>query len=132
MLVELRNFILADPTVAALIGTRMYPITMPQKPTLPSVTYQVVSGTSRAVMLHDDNLPMTRVQIDAWSLTMSVSMQVDDAIRSLFHNFVGAELGGSPGVYVAGVLKDNPRNDYESDTLLYRVSRDYRVFHAEH
>lgn len=132
MLAELRAYILADSTVAGLIGTRLYPITMPQKPTLPAVTYQVVSATRQPTMDHNDNLPMTRVQIDCWALSFFDAMAVDDAIRTLFHDFARSEIGGgSPSVLVAGVFAEDERHDYEPDTFLYRVSRDYKIFHRE-
>ena len=131
MLVEFRAYIISDPAVQSLIGTRMYPVTLPQKPTLPAVSYQVIGTTRKPTMRHDDEAPMTRIQVDSWSLSMSSAEQVDDAIRSLFHNYQRDELGGSPGALVFGVFVDGYRTDYEPDTLLYRVSRDYRVFHAE-
>ena len=131
MLSEFREYVLADPTVAALIGTRMYPVAMPQKVGLPAVSYQTVGGISQPVMLHDDNLPMTRLQVDCWALSFSTAQAVDQAIRSLFHNFEMTIMGGSPGVLVVGVFKDSPRADYEPETFLYRASRDYRIFHAE-
>jgi len=62
---------------------------------------------------------------------MSIAEAVDEAIRSLFFDYERAELGGSPGVLVAGIFNEGYRTDFEPDTLLYRVSRDYRVFHAE-
>src|SRR5262245_22104185 len=124
MLVELRAFIIADPVVQSLIGTRMYPVTLPQKPTLPAVSYQVVGTTRSPVMQHDDEMPMTRVQINCWSLSAATADAVDEAIRQLFHDYQRQEIGGSPGVLVAGVFVDGYLTDFEPDTLLYRVSRD--------
>lgn len=133
MLAEFRTYIISDPTVGGLIGPRMYPMTLPQKPQFPAVTYQVISALRKPTMLHEDNLPLTRIQIDSWALTMYDAVQVDEAIRSLFHNYTRIEMGGSgsPGVLVAGVFVEDHRTDYEPDTLLYRVSRDYKVFHRE-
>jgi hypothetical protein len=131
MLTELRQFIIADATVEDLIGTRMYPTTLPQSVELPAVSYQLVSAIRTPTMLHGDNLPEKRVQIDAWALTADEAREVAEAIRALFHYFVRGYIGDSPGVFVAGVFADSEREDYEPDTKLYRVSCDYRVRHAE-
>lgn len=128
----LRHYIISDSAVSALIGSRFYPTALPQKPKLPAVTYQLISGTRRATMRHDDNLPAKRIQIDAWSPSADEAYDVAEAIREVFHYYVRGEIGDSPDlVMVVGVLLLDERADYEADTMLHRISRDYLVFHEE-
>jgi len=122
---ELRSFILADSAVATLIGTRMYPNTLPQNPAFPAVTYQPVSAVRTSTLRHADNLPMVRVQIDAWSKNVGQAREVANAIRALFHYYNWGIAG------VQRVKADDQREDYEPDTLLHRVSTDYLVHYAE-
>jgi hypothetical protein len=131
MLNELRQHIIADPAVEQLIGSRMYPVTLPQAVELPAVTYQVISATRTPTMLHGDNLPSKRIQIDAYSLDSSEAQAVVDAIREVFQFFVRGTIGDSPGIFVAGVFADTEQQLYEPDTKLYRVSIEFRISHAE-
>ena len=126
MLDDLRTFIIGDTAVQALISSRMYPTMLPQAVTLPALTYQVVSATRAPTMRHNDNLPTKRIQIDAWSRSVDEARAVAEAIRALFHYYERGDITG-----VQGVFLQDEREDYEPDTLLYRVSRDYMVHHAE-
>lgn len=125
MLNELRAAIVADPTVSSLIGSRFYPNFAPQNPTRPYVTYQPISSVRTPTMLHADNLPATRVQIDAWSDSVDEARAVADAILALFHSYVPDTIAGIQGVFAV-----DAREDYEADAALHRVSTDYMV-HAE-
>jgi hypothetical protein len=40
---DIMTVVKADPTLASLIGGRIYPMVVPQKPVLPAVTLQLVS-----------------------------------------------------------------------------------------
>lgn len=50
--------------LTALVGTRIYPLTMPQDCPLPAVTYQLIDDIPQLVK---GAKSQTRMQVDAWS-----------------------------------------------------------------
>ena len=75
-----------------------------------------------------DSLPQTRVQIDAWAETMSGVIALGDAITARLDAFSGTM---NSSTVVGGIFADTYRLEYESDTELYRYSRDYNIFYEE-
>jgi hypothetical protein len=111
----------------SLIGTRFYPAgTTPQNPTKPYCTYQLISSVHTSTMLHGDNLPARRIQIDCWSTSVDQARALAKAIQDLFHYYQRNDISGVQGV----MLVDEREPGMEPETLLYRVSNDYMV-HAE-
>lgn len=57
-----------DAGLMAIIGSRVYPVVLPQAATFPALTYQVVSDVPEADMDEGDSvLRNLRVQINCWS-----------------------------------------------------------------
>lgn len=132
--VDLRAAILADAGVAALAGTRMHPNVLPQPPTLPALTYQVVSGTFGHTFQAADGLPAYRLQIDAWAERWLDARALADAVRAFLDSFDGLVGSGSPQTKIQGAFAENERVMHETDEraggsilTLYRVSTDYRI-----
>lgn len=125
MLNELRSHIVG----VVGIGGRMYPETLPQMPTLPAITYQVVSEWRRPTMHGTDGLPRTRVQVDCWARTSLEARAIADAVREAVDGFSG--LMGSPGTEIGGLFAANTFSSYDPEAKMYRVSRDYVVWAHE-
>lgn len=130
MLDDLRAFILADSTVLSLVSARMYPHKLPQSPTVPAISYEVISEVRGHTMGGRDKLPATRVQIDAWATTYAQASQLGDAILFRLDAYRGL-LNGSPSTEVSGVFADTQRTMFDSEPELHRVSRDFFLFHRE-
>jgi hypothetical protein len=111
----------------ALVNTRVYPITMPQNPTLPAVTYQKISGVVDYVM-DDTSIKRPRFQFDAWATSYSSARAVGEQIKSALNRYTGT-MGGAGGVAVIGTWIENETDLFEPDTGLYRVSIDIRFEH---
>lgn len=130
MLADLRTFILADGTVAGLIGNRLYPHKLLQGAPFPAVTYQVISEVRGHKMNGPDGLPATRVQIDCWGRTFASVSAIAAAILAHLDGYRG-QLNGSPSTEVQGIFADQQRTMYESEPELHRISRDYIIYHEE-
>jgi hypothetical protein len=109
----------------ALVNTRIYPITMPQNPTLPAVTYQKISGV---VDYGVSSIKRPRFQFDAWASSYSSARAVAEQIKSALNRYTGT-MGGAGGVTVIGTWIENEMDLFEPDTGLYRVSVDIRFEH---
>jgi len=121
----LTSLLLACEPLAALVGARIYPVSMPaDNESFPSVTYQVVSA-SPEVALDRTLLQTKRVQIDAWSFTYADCKNVQLAISNLVIGYSGLLPDGTTYLLVAmpGVELD----DFESASRLYRTMCEYEI-----
>ena len=72
----------ADPTVAGLVSTRIYPSLAPENAALPFITYALVSGVrSRTIAGVGDGVSK-RIQIDANAATYSGAKALAAAVIS--------------------------------------------------
>lgn len=82
-----------DVTVAGLVGTRIYPMALPQNATLPGIVYQQLSGGKEHS--HDANadLERPRFQFTAIAGTYSGAAALAKAIVDCLDNYHGTVLG---------------------------------------
>lgn len=114
--------------LSALIGTRVYPAQLPQRPTLPAVTFFRVSTQH---VQHRGNggysaLRRPRYQFDCWAETIKQARQVAEALHDCFATFPQAS---SPRVEVA--LAANDFEDYEPEPARWRVIVDAFIWYVE-
>lgn len=135
--------LLALSSVTALVGTRVYMLRLPQRPTLPAIRVQQISERNESHLRGVTNLIETRVQVDACAPESSGSdpyaavMAVADAIEG---NWLGASppnglsgwqatAGGiPPTIEVLHVERVNRRPMYEGEEFRQvRVQQDYII-----
>lgn len=114
--------------LAALIGARVYPGQLPQRPTLPAITYQRVSTT--LVQTRDNagraSLERPRYQFDCWASTRKGARQVAAELR-----YALATLPQTSNPRVDVALVQNDFDDYEPDTDRHRAIVDVFVWYEE-
>jgi len=95
------------------VSGRIYPVKLPQNPTYPALTYQVITGPRDYTQDGPDGATRFRVQIDIRDTTYTGCRTVRDAlvggVSGLNH-----EPFGSPAVEVLGCFIDSERDFYES------------------
>lgn len=84
----LTALVTADPGVSALIGTCFYPVILPETPTYPCMSYQVVSASS------EYNLGATaerwkRIQFDAYGQAYSDCKAIVAALDTVLDGYTG-------------------------------------------
>lgn len=129
MLNALRTYLLSDPTLSGLIGTRLHPLTLPQGSTFPAISYQVVTNSHFHTLGGPVDLERPRIQFDVYATTYMVMDAVAEALRTALDAASG-QLGGSPGIMVQGAFLDMQRDVYESDPQLYRRTMDFFLWLA--
>ena len=114
--------------VAALVGTRVYPMGhLPQNPTMPALSYSLI-GAARVVTTDGaDTLFNPSFQVDCWHTSGLGAVQLFDLVRQRLNGFSG-DLGG---VYAQGIFLVRARDLYDNDTGLYRRSADYSIWNRE-
>ena len=130
----LRQFIVDDPAISALIGTRFYSMTVPQKAQTPYGRYQRVS--SPRVSSHDGptGLAHPRFQID-W-VTTSEAVSVDAygkvvEIAIVARRVLDGFRGMMNTVRVHLIALEDERDLFDSDSKLTGRSQDYVIWHQE-
>lgn len=126
----IRAALLASPAVVALVADRIGPEPLPQNPTLPAVTYQLVSRvrwTGRAKPL---GLARPRIQVDSWAADYNQVKALAAAVQGALCPEDGLS-GTFAGVEIDVITPAGERDSYEPDTQLRRVSADFFVSHKE-
>lgn len=125
----IRARLLADPDVAALVATRVWPVKLPQGPTFPAIVYQRISTTSNGVAMESPVGPTrSRVQLSAWASTFSGARQLAEAVVHALNGWSGTAGGES----VQLVRLTNWLDDYEpGPPERFRVIADFYVFSME-
>lgn len=80
--------------VAALIATRVYPMTLPEAPTLPALSYQIVGGTSSPTF-ETSGMQKLRVQFDAWGADPDSAANVRATLIKALNGFQGQLTDGT-------------------------------------
>jgi len=119
----LRAVLLANGPVAALVGTRIYPMNLPQGPTLPAVTFQRISTVPDYTLEEQSWRVPIRLSLSLWALTFDGVHALAAAVETALRGYSGN------GLRLVRLL--NMTDDYEPETKQFRVIADYRVIPAE-
>ena len=124
---DLRTYLLAQPAIAALIGTRCYPARLPQGAARPALTYQRIARTTS--ITHDGaaDLGRARIQIDCWTDSYEAMVGLAKAIRAALSGYRGPM--GSNGATAARIV--NELDLPEPEPALWRRMIDVAVWHRE-
>lgn len=117
-----------DVDVAALVSTRVYPLTLPQGYTLPAITYQRVSTERLRDLTGSSGWVMARFQIDCWAASYSAARGLADKVRAALDGQVDT-LGSETGVGMIGLMGE--REILEEEIESYRVSFDFMIPYTE-
>lgn len=99
------------PTAA---GIRVYPVMMPQNPTLPAITYSRVSGVPIVSLDGMSGLDCVRLQIDCWASTYLAAKNLATQVRT--------EMATLNALLLLDV------DGYEPDEKVYRVTMDFSLW----
>lgn len=117
----------AHAGLSAKIASRVYPVQLPQRPTLPALTYQRIS--TRFFPTRDQahsSLERPRFQFDMYALTEKECSDVAQQLRSAL---AGLTQASSPRVYV--VFVQDAQQDIHAETGQYRAIVDAFIWHEE-
>ncbi len=118
-----------DATVQGLIGARFYPVVIPENPTYPCASYQVITNTPDYYLEGGRSIEQIRLQVDTWSggttgASYASAKAVQAAIRAVLDQFRGALPGGTQ---VAGIFVANASDGFLEDGRSFRTTTDYLI-----
>jgi hypothetical protein len=124
----LYQLITADSGFAALAANRLYPLILPDTPTLPAATYQLISSVAEETNDGPSGFVTARIQIDTWSDAYASCKALAKALRVLLDGLTGILPNG---IAVSNILRDNATDYIEPVSRLYRVQTDWLVMYDE-
>jgi hypothetical protein len=114
------NALLADSTVTALVGDRIYPGILPQNPTFPALVLNVVSELDPVTHSGKSGLSDGQVQVDSFA--------ADYLALDTLHRTVKTALNGYSVGNVQGIFLVRARDLYDNEAIVYRRTADYNVW----
>lgn len=103
-----------NATVAAKVAARIYPVVMPQDPTLPVITYQRMGAEHLTALSGFVGLENAHIRISSWATRYDV---VKELAEDVYVTMDGAAAFKS-------ILTDDS-DGYDPDTGLFYVLQDY-------
>lgn len=117
--------LLADGPVAALVVARIYPDKLPQNPTYPALTYEIISDIPYRTLDGDSDREKIRARIHCWATTAAVRNDLARKVRTSL-----ADFKGTMGTVVVSSTKFETWNDfYEDVPEVYRRATDFFITH---
>ena len=127
----LRTLLLNNAQITAMVQTRIYPVLLPQGTTLDSIVFTRITELDLPHMTGPTGLVTARFQFDAWSKDVDSAMTLADLVKEVLTNFRGIVNYDSTFVNIQGAFLLNGRDDYDSTSQMYRMSRDYYVYYGD-
>lgn len=121
---DLRTFLLADGDISSTVATRVYPIQLPQKPTLPAIRYNTITDVRYPTTPNTKGLRRPRIQIDCYATTYAAAVQLAEYVEARLDSYRGAAGATS----IQGAFLVNGDEFFEDDKKAYVISRDYFVW----
>ena len=119
----LRSVLVADPAVAALVGTRAYQTALPREPTFPAITYQMVSRVQDSLT----GIVQARMQYTCLATTWKGAADLADAVRCGLHGYRGVR----DGARIEEIQYAGQHDDYDETTGIHWIPVDMLVTYFE-
>ena len=123
----LYSLITTDPGCNEQLGTRAYPLVIPQNAALPAVCYQTITTQRKTHMRGPSHTPAQRTQITIKASNYDNAVVVANLIRVLLEGYAGTV----QGVKIAGIMLENEYDGFNLDTRSVTVRQDYRIQYKE-
>lgn len=109
---ELVDLLTGDAGVQGIVAGRVYPVVLPQNPTLPAIVYQEVRGVAKAAADGDTGQRESRFLLSWWASSFA-AIKVG---KGLMLGLLSGYSGGS----VLRIEVDGIRDDYDPETNRFR------------
>jgi hypothetical protein len=119
---NLQKIITEAPSFTAIAGTRLYPVLLPEEPTLPAATYQRITTIRSYSTTGPVSLNRVRMQFDCWGETYAQVKQLQAALLAILEDRSTYTSAG-----IDSIMLDTATDGYEHDARIYRVSLDFIV-----
>lgn len=116
----------AFPAVASLLGTRIYPLILPQNPTLPAAQFNVVDATPRENLFAKAGLYRYEIQIDIFTNTYAEVVTGENVVRLALQGYDNLGSGGD----IQAIHHLMSFDDYEKEIANYKKVLRFSVWYG--
>jgi hypothetical protein len=118
---ELRTFLINYQNLNDLVGSRIYPMKLPQDPTFPAVTYHEISSPEH----HDIPVAYPTYQFSCWAERYGEATEVAKQVKNALQRYKGmmGETRVKQGVY------EGKQEIYEPETGIYHFPVDVKIIY---
>jgi len=106
---DLVAYLQAMPAIAALVGTRIYPLVIPQRDTLPALRYQRIDTPRERSHSGSSHLAHPRIQLSVHALTYAETEAIATVLRTVLDGTAGVPRAGACAIV-------NEVDDYDPDS----------------
>jgi hypothetical protein len=121
------TYLSANGELTAMISDRLYPLRLPESPTLPAVVYQEISCVPTYSQDGYSEVEQTRMQLTCWSTTLLEALQ----IRQILKRALGGFRGVMGSEEVGAVFIEAGRSDIDGETGLSYARIDVMIWHKD-
>jgi len=121
----IRLALLADGPVVAVVVARAYFTMLPQEPTYPAITIDLVSGDPNNALAELPALVWSRVRINCWGRTFGAA----NALALLVEAALNGQKIAVTGLSIRSVVADGMQSMYEPEVEAHYVTQDFRIWH---
>lgn len=118
---DLYAYLTEAPDLQSVVGDRIYPLRLPEPPTLPAITVQRISAPYPFPTQNDPGPQNPRIRLTGWGDTYEDAQTVGNAIKAALFGDVG------PGT---GHTLESDQDDDDPGTGLMRRRLEY-LFYAD-
>jgi uncharacterized protein DUF3168 len=134
----IKTLLATDGAIAAIVTsggtTRIYPSTVPQGTTDPTIQQTLITEISDYHM-HGNGFGQARIQIDCWAQTADAATNLAGLVWDRLSGYSGILAVGSNSpqeqIDIKGIFHDQGRDDYDATAKLYTRRRDYIVWYHQ-
>ncbi len=112
----LANLLQTTAAITALVGTNIYPVTLPVDAPMPALQYSTVAHTSSPGFA-TDGMQKIRIQFDAWATQYSSALAIRAAVENALLGYSGVL---SDGTKVHNCLRISSTDFFQHEALQYR------------
>lgn len=111
--------LLADEELSELVGTRVFPMRIPQKQPIPAVVYQVISDNPVNTFDGDRSVDSITLQVSCWASTYAEAQELAAAVRRIIS-----------GISAIAPVVDSIIDDEDPETRNYRVILNFSLWNG--
>ena len=120
--------VISDAPTSALIGTRIFPMFLPDPCVRPAISYRRISTVDTYLLDGPLSLVKVRLQTDCWGDTLASAMAVALCLKNLLRDFSG-QLPDE--TQVAVITRDGEMSGYDEQETAYYVQSDWMISFTE-
>lgn len=121
--------LIADLTNQIGVGTRIYPLKIPQGAIFPCVVFNTVTNPRHHAFQADATLTSPRIRFIVYGQTYTSAKTVADSLIARLKNKTGTLGSGTNTVTGVAILTESQSEYYDDDMERFAISVDFRIHH---